>query len=217
MHVASSFGKPPMFLERQVGLPEPSLFHTELQRELLRWDTDDAAAEEQMLAGKMSSKRAADQRKVYDEIIAELLRWRSAPRTTKVHEAAPQYFVDAAQGRGKTTLAQRLIARLRAEPDAVVLVVASTGLAALNYKGATTAHALFRIPVKDPDDDSDVLQCAIGRSSQRAEIIRAASVIIWDELAMADVSWMDAVDQALSDILQDSRPSGPAAAFSAFH
>ena len=206
-----------MFLERQVGLPEPSLFHTELQRELLRWDTDDAAAEEQMLAGKMSSKRAADQRKVYDEIIAELLRWRSAPRTTKVHEAAPQYFVDAAQGRGKTTLAQRLIARLRAEPDAVVLVVASTGLAALNYKGATTAHALFRIPVKDPDDDSDVLQCAIGRSSQRAEIIRAASVIIWDELAMADVSWMDAVDQALSDILQDSRPSGAAAAFSAFH
>ena len=206
-----------MFLERQVGLPEPSLFHTELQRELLRWDTDDAAAEEQMLAGKMSSKRAADQRKVYDEIIAELLRWRSAPRTTKVHEAAPQYFVDAAQGRGKTTLAQRLIARLRAEPDAVVLVVASTGLAALNYKGATTAHALFRIPVKDPDDDSDVLQCAIGRSSQRAEIIRAASVIIWDELAMADVSWMDAVDQALSDILQDSRPSGRAAAFSAFH
>ena len=206
-----------MFLERQVGLPEPSLFHTELQRELLRWDTDDAAAEEQMLAGKMSSKRAADQRKVYDEIIAELLRWRSAPRTTKVDEAAPQYFVDAAQGRGKTTLAQRLIARLRAEPDAVVLVVASTGLAALNYKGATTAHALFRIPVKDPDDDSDVLQCAIGRSSQRAEIIRAASVIIWDELAMADVSWMDAVDQALSDILQDSRPSGPAAAFSAFH
>ena len=164
-----------MFLERQVGLPEPSLFHTELQRELLRWDTDDAAAEEQMLAGKMSSKRAADQRKVYDEIIAELLRWRSAPRTTKVHEAAPQYFVDAAQGRGKTTLAQRLIARLRAEPDAVVLVVASTGLAALNYKGATTAHALFRIPVKDPDDDSDVLQCAIGRSFQRAEIIRAAS------------------------------------------
>ncbi len=206
-----------MFLERQVGLPEPSLFHTELQRELLRWDTDDAAAEEQMLAGKMSSKRAADQRKVYDEIIAELLRWRSAPRTTKVHEAAPQYFVDAAQGRGKTTLAQRLIARLRAEPDAVVLVVASTGLAALNYKGATTAHALFRIPVKDPDDDSDVLQCAIGRSSQRAEIIRAASVIIWDELAMADVSWMDAVDQAVSDILQDSRPSEPAAAFSAFH
>jgi len=206
-----------MFLERQVGLPEPSLFHTELQRELLRWDTDDAAAEEQMLAGKMSSKRAADQRKVYDEIIVELLRWRSAPRTTKVHEAAPQYFVDAAQGRGKTTLAQRLIARLRAEPDAVVLVVASTGLAALNYKGATTAHALFRIPVKDPDDDSDVLQCAIGRSSQRAEIIRAASVIIWDELAMADVSWMDAVDQALSDILQDSRPSEPAAAFSAFH
>ena len=206
-----------MFLERQVGLPEPSLFHTELQRELLRWDTDDAAAEEQMLAGKMSSKRAADQRKVYDEIIAELLRWRSAPRTTKVHEAAPQYFVDAAQGRGKTTLAQRLIARLRAEPDAVVLVVASTGLAALNYKGATTAHTLFRIPVKDPDDDSDVLQCAIGRSSQRAEIIRAASVIIWDELAMADVSWMDAVDQALSDILQDSRPSEPAAAFSAFH
>ena len=92
-----------------------------------------------------------------------------------------------------------------------------SALAALNYKGATTAHTLFRIPVKDPDDDSDVLQCAIGRSSQRAEIIRAASVIIWDELAMADVSWMDAVDQALSDILQDSRPSGRAAAFSAFH
>ena len=92
-----------------------------------------------------------------------------------------------------------------------------SALAALNYKGAATAHTLFRIPVKDPDDDSDVLQCAIGRSSQRAEIIRAASVIIWDELAMADVSWMDAVDQALSDILQDSRPSGPAAAFPAFH
>ena len=50
-----------------------------------------------------------------------------------------------------------------------------SALAALNYKGATTAHTLFRIPVKDPDDDSDVLQCAIGRSSQRAEIIRAAS------------------------------------------
>ena len=120
---------------------------------------------------------------------------------------APQFFVDAAQGRGKTTLAKRIVARMRAK-GAVVLIAATTGLAALNYEGASTAHSLFKIPVPEGKDDEDDLVCGISKTQQRADLLKAADLIIWDEFPMTRVHCADAVDRLLSDLMDgDERPS----------
>ena len=95
---------------------------------------------------------------------------------------------------------------IRDRPGAVVLVAASTGLAALNYKGGYTAHSLFRIPVLDKEDDTEEFHCNVTGGSQRAELIRSAVAIIWDELPMAKANSLDAVDEMLSDIMGDARP-----------
>ena len=191
-----------------VGLENPANSRTELERELLRRDSADAAAEERELADQMSTERGRDQRKLYKEIRNALKAWRSTPPDQHGRKPdAPQYFVDAAQGRGKSTLAKRLIAKIRSQRG-VVLIAASTGLAALNFAGGGTAHSWFKIPVLDEKDDSTELRCRVGRRAERAELIRAASLIVWDELPMADVTWVDAVDHLCSDLNgNDKRPS----------
>ena len=189
-----------------VGLPEPKLSRTELQREQLRWDAEECKKEAKALKRQMNADVAREQRNLYNEIIRDVADWRQFSHTQKMLRRAPQYFVDAPQGRGKTTLARRLISRLRSQPGAVVLVAASTGLAALNYKGGYTAHSLFRIPVLDKEDDTEEFHCNVTGGSQRAELIRSAVAIIWDELPMARANSLDAVDEMLSDIMGDARP-----------
>ena len=189
-----------------IGLPEPQSCRTEREKERFRWDPNAAASEEQKLAAEMAATPAArEQSALYDEVIDKLEKWKNAGRTVTASSPAPQFFIDAGQGRGKTTLARRVIARLRSDTNNVVLVVASTGLAALNYQGGSTAHAMFRIPVPESGDEDEELRCNVGKSTQRAELLRSATVIIWDELPMANAAWVDAVDKLLSDLTGDPR------------
>ena len=55
---------------------------------------------------------------------------------------------------------------------------ATTGLAALNHEGGTTAH---KIPVTDGEEAP---QCNFTGGNQRAELLRMAAVHIWDEFPM---------------------------------
>ena len=64
---------------------------------------------------------------------------------------------------------------------------------------------MFRIPVPESGDEDEELRCNVGKSTQRAELLRSATVIIWDELPMANAAWVDAVDKLLSDLTGDPR------------
>ena len=86
-------------------------------------------------------------------------------------------------GTGKTILANQLAAFLRSKGK-IVLICASTTLAASNYKDAETAHYLSTYPVVNPDDDDDIkphCRLDLSKNKKRLELLMEADVIIWDE------------------------------------
>ncbi|SCV68085.1 BQ2448_206 [Microbotryum intermedium] len=56
-----------------------------------------------------------------------------------------------------------------------------SGVASLLLKGGRTAHATFRISLNSTDTSS----CSVEKDSELANLLRAASLIVWDEAPMA--------------------------------
>ena len=113
-------------------------------------------------------------------------------------------YVDGRSCRGKTLLMKTIVAAVRAQGE-IVLCSATTGLVALNYEGGTTAHATYKIPVTDSEDTPN---CNVTARSQRAELLRAATLHIWDEFPMAHRHLFEAVSRCLCDITGKETPCG---------
>ncbi|XP_057420002.1 uncharacterized protein LOC130714126 isoform X2 [Lotus japonicus] len=107
------------------------------------------------------------------------------------------FFVYGYGGTGKTFLWKTLTYKLRAEKK-IVLNVASSGIASLLLPGGRTAHSLFSIPL-NLDEDSC---CCISQRSPKAELLQAASLIIWDEAPMVSKYAFEALDRTLRDIMK---------------
>ena len=99
------------------------------------------------------------------------------------------YFGVYVVGCGKTTIAKTIAAYLRSKGK-IVLICASTGLAAQNYpKDASTAHQLFNIPVVEMelrDVADDPIQCNLDWMRERVELLLACDVVIWDEFPSSE-------------------------------
>ncbi|THH14982.1 hypothetical protein EW146_g5433 [Bondarzewia mesenterica] len=78
-------------------------------------------------------------------------------------------------------------------------------LAATLYDRGRTAHHLFGIPVTENNIN---LQSKISVYSHRADLIRAASVIIWDELPMANRATWECVDSLCRTLKHCDLPFG---------
>jgi hypothetical protein len=106
------------------------------------------------------------------------------------------FFLQADAGCGKTTLAMLLAAYFRSQGK-IVLICASTALAAQNYpKEGTTAHYLFKLPVEDEDlkeVDDEPIKCLLGTIPERLELVVEADVIIWDEFPSNERACFQAV------------------------
>ncbi|XP_074300171.1 uncharacterized protein LOC141631392 [Silene latifolia] len=104
-------------------------------------------------------------------------------------------------GTGKTFLYSTISARLHADSN-IVLNVASSGIAALLLPGGRTAHSRFDIPI----DLFENSTCNISQKSQLAELIRMASLIIWDEAPMDNRFAFEALDRTLRDVMAFQDP-----------
>ena len=100
-----------------------------------------------------------------------------------------------------TTIAADLRARGK-----LVLCCASTGIAALLLPGGLTAHSTFKIPFGDNLVQGSV--CNVKAESERAEVLRRADLIIWDEIPMSDRLAPEALDNTLCDLRRCDRPFG---------
>ncbi|XP_073362383.1 uncharacterized protein [Aegilops tauschii subsp. strangulata] len=133
-----------------------------------------------------------EQRLAFDEIMHHVLQKKS-----KV------FFVDGPGGTGKTHLYKALLAKVRSM-GLIAITTATSGIAASIMPGGRTAHSRFKIQVNIHDDSL----CSFSKQSGTAELLRRASLIIWDEVAMTKRQAVEALDRSLQDITGVISPFG---------
>jgi len=178
----------------ECSLPEPREIAAPLQtsRELDRemaYDRDAEAEKAIAMRLEMYDQQAA----TYDEIVACVLA-----------NTPGAFFVDGPGGAGKTYLYTALLHRLRGE-GLIALACAWSGIAAVLLAGGRTCHSTFGLPVPMP---VDIVLSSIKAQSGRAEVLRRASIIVWDEAPMAPKEALEAVDVLLRDLTRIDAPFG---------
>jgi hypothetical protein len=138
----------------------------------------------------------AEQKPIFDRVIA----------ATRAGTGLCQ-LVDARAGRGKTWLMSLMVAVLRFE-GIITLCVASTALAAQNYRGGRTAHSQLCIPAGDNRSKGEPVQCNLQLGSQHASFLRAVTVIVWDEIYNSNRYDIEAVDRMLRELMGNDAPFG---------
>ena len=147
---------------------------TEVNQELLRWNRESC---QQFVTCPCPLRMNSE---LSDEVMEA------------VHMETPLLmFVDGRSRRGKTLQMKIITAAVR-EEGKIVLCTATTGLAALNHKGGTTAHSMYKILVTDGEEAP---QCNVTGGSQRAKLLRMATMHIWDEFPMCHWKVFEAVSR----------------------
>ncbi|KAG2650986.1 hypothetical protein PVAP13_1NG418776 [Panicum virgatum] len=133
-----------------------------------------------------------EQRTGFDEIIRHVI-----DRKSQV------FFIDGPGGTGKTFLYKAVLAKVRSE-GMIAIATATSGIAASLLPGGGTAHSRFKIPIKVGHNS----MCNFTKQSDTAELLRQASLIIWDEVAMTKRQAVETLDKSLQDIMESSLPFG---------
>ncbi|KAI5708509.1 hypothetical protein M8J77_024181 [Diaphorina citri] len=175
------------------GLPYVADDSTELGRELLAYGENLQGS----IVDEWLPRLSPDQRMVFDHI-QNLLGGSANAQTSRV------LFLDGPGGYGKTQLIRVILAFVRSQGH-VAIAVASSGIAAGNMPGGTTAHSMFRLPL---DLGQGVGVWNITNGSQRAELIRAAQLIVFDEAPMAHRYIFEMLDRSLRDLMNSETPFG---------
>ena len=174
----------------QVNLPATKHSSTELQRMRTAFNSAECSA----YVDTHEKNLTNEQREVCDTVV-------NSVRNNK----GKAYIIDARAGTGKTYTQKSIAARLR-DQHKVVLIVASTGIAALQLPGGWTAHSMFELPMDDKL--TPLCVCNINTQTQRADLIRNANLIIWDELPMTHRYCVEALDRSLRDITRQNKLFG---------
>lgn len=114
-------------------------------------------------------------------------------------------FLTGRAGTGKTTF----LRRLRQESFKRMVVLAPTGIAAINAQGVTL-HSFFQLPFSPyvPGASYSSRQKHYAMSKQKLKIIRTLDLLVIDEISMVRADLLDAVDDALRRYRRSSRPFG---------
>lgn len=119
-----------------------------------------------------------------------------------VNDTGTSLFLTGKAGTGKTTF----LKRLREASDKNIVVVAPTGIAAVNA-GGVTIHSFFQLPVGNAPGDESVRR--IDRFSRdKLRLIRTMDLLVIDEISMVRADLLDAVDTVLRRYRDPSRPFG---------
>ncbi|KAJ8984535.1 hypothetical protein NQ317_006821 [Molorchus minor] len=111
------------------------------------------------------------------------------------------FFINAAAGAGKSFIFRTLITVLRGE-NVTTLALAPTGIAASLLKDGRTIHSRFRLPL----DINETTTTGVTPRSQSGQIIRAAKLVVIDEISMVTRTILGIINAALKDICNDNRP-----------
>ncbi|XP_050896603.1 uncharacterized protein LOC127103381 [Lathyrus oleraceus] len=112
------------------------------------------------------------------------------------------FFLYGYGGTGKPYMWRTLASYIRSKKQ-ICLTIASSGIASLLLPGGRTAHSMFKIPIPIMESST----CNIDKGSDRAELLKMAKLIIWDEAPMAHRFCFEAFDKTLKDIMGRSNYS----------
>ena len=127
------------------------------------------------------------------------------------------FFLTGKAGTGKTTLLKRLASAAQKN----VVVVAPTGVAAVNA-GGVTIHSMFGLPLSCfvPSDDVIDPNIATNRyrllrehlrlTRERLQVLREMDLLIIDEVSMVRADTLDAIDVVLRHVRGNRQPLGDA-------
>lgn len=139
-------------------------------------------------------KMNTDQKHIYETVIQSVISGKSQQNL---------YFIDGPGGTGKTFLYNSILAKVRSSGK-IALAVASSGIAAELLTGGRTAHSRFKIPIPILESST----CNISKQSQLADLIKKASIIIWDEAPMMHRFVFECVHRTFCDLLETNKPFG---------
>ena len=126
-----------------------------------------------------------EQRAAYDEIMSSI-----------DTEDEGLFFVDGPSGTGKTYLYRALLATIRNQKK-IAVATATSSVAASIMSGGRTVHSRFKIPLTI----NNGAFCTFTKQSGTAKLLRAISLIIWDEVTMIKRQGVEALDNSLRDIM----------------
>jgi hypothetical protein len=173
------------------GLPNPDIVILEPEPDEPIFDAIDAAARWAQQVDDMND----EQQTVYERVMAAVDDNRDVKKV---------FYVDGPGGTGKTTLYGCLISSLRNRGRSV-LCVAFTEIAASLMDGGMTVHSTFGLPLETLTVQST---SSITMQSERAQRIRDASLIVWDEAPMSPGLQLTVVDRLLKDLMGSQLPFG---------
>ena len=135
-----------------------------------------------------------------------------------INQTNKSIFLTGKAGTGKTTLLKEIIATTHKN----TVVVAPTGIAALNA-GGVTIHSMFQLPFAAfiPDnkqvaqfsgaikfENRDTLGRHFKMNATKRSIIRNMELLIIDEVSMLRADVLDAIDFMLKKVRRNERPFG---------
>ena len=114
-------------------------------------------------------------------------------------------FLTGRAGTGKTTF----LRRLRTELPKRMVVLAPTGIAAINA-GGVTIHSFFQLPFAPyvPGANFSSEQRSFAMHRQKLKLIQSLDLLVIDEISMVRADLLDAVDNELKRIRHNSLPFG---------
>ncbi len=115
-----------------------------------------------------------------------------------VRDTNTSFFLTGKAGTGKTTF----LKRIQREIDKRFVVVAPTGIAALQVQGETI-HSFFGMP-----REVITRHTALQINDRKRDMLRAVDTIIVDEVSMVRCDWVDAMDRVLRKLMHSSLPFG---------
>ena len=162
----------------------------------LQAETDFDICEERKLAISMRSKMYKEQGQTFDAVIEAL--------GSKSPASPAIFFVDGPGGSGKSFLFEALLHHVRGQAK-VGIACAWSGLAAALLPGGRTVTSRFGLPVPLPESD---VQPAVKAAQAKGRLLKAAELIVWDEVSMTPKGAVEAADVCLKDICQNDLPFG---------
>ena len=122
-----------------------------------------------------------------------------------IENTGTHLFLTGKAGTGKTTF----LRKLRAESPKRMIVLAPTGIAAINA-GGVTIHSFFQLPFAPfiPDTTFNTEQKHFQFSKEKINIIRSMNLLIIDEISMVRADLLDAIDSVLRRYRDQYKPFG---------